>query len=136
MDKVTFKAGKFYTLTEILGALNDVYFLDIEKTVLKPPWNKKNIDNVITEYRLQRIFNKITQPDYFFTSVFDTYSVDRSIFRFVTFLGGTVEAAIMLDISDFRENVHKYLSKNLLFAIPSPESPVFYAIPAEYTILV
>ena len=46
MDKVTFKAGKFYTLTEILSALSDDYFLDIEKTVLKPPWNKKNIDNV------------------------------------------------------------------------------------------
>ena len=78
MDRVTFKAGKFYTLTEILSDLDDVYFLHIEKTVLKPPWNKKNIDNVITEYRLQRTFSKITQPDYFFTSVFDTYSMEAS----------------------------------------------------------
>ncbi|MGC8515853.1 MAG: helicase-associated domain-containing protein [Thermoplasmata archaeon] len=135
MEKVMFKAGKLYTLTEILSTVSDDYFLEIEKTVLKPPWNKKSMDNVITEYRLQRIFDKITQKDYFFRSVYDIYSINQSLFRFVTYLGGTVEAAIMLDIPDFRENVHRYLGNNLLFAIPSPESPVFYVVPAEYIIL-
>lgn len=135
MDKVVFKAGKLYTLTEILRIINGDYFLDIERTILKLPWNKKIIDTAITEYRLQKIFDRITEHEYFFRNIFDVYSVDVSIFKLVVSLGGTVDAAVLLGVPELKEDIGKYLSRNLLFAIPSPESPLFYAVPAEFIIL-
>lgn len=135
MQSSRLEPEKLYTLMEILRSLDESYILKIERKCMKQPWNKKALDSTITEFRLRKIYEKLTDPSYFSQNINNTYSSDTRLFRIVSSTGGTTEASRVKGIEASTELIPESIENIQVFAVPSPKAPDFYAVPSEYILL-